>query len=112
MKKLFTLSLVLLLHYFYTNANPRDQKLKDHNCISSAERVSSPSSTGESMRMNLYGFYADSSTFVVDGTFTQYAPDYSDLVDGNDARKMFNPGENISMIRGTTNLIIERRQTF
>jgi hypothetical protein len=112
MKKLFTLSLALLLHYFYSNANPLNQKLKDNKSFSLTEGANSPSSTGESMRMNLYGFYADSSTFVVDGTFTQYAPDYSNLVDGNDARKMFNPGENISLLRGTTNLIIERRQTF
>jgi hypothetical protein len=34
------------------------------------------------------------------------------VIDGNDARKMINSGENISMIRGTTDLIIERRQTI
>jgi hypothetical protein len=112
MKKLFTLPLVLLLNHFYCHANPLNQPLKEHNSISETGRINSPSTTNESMRMNLYGFYADGSTFVVDGTYTQYGLNYSNDIDGYDARKMINPGENISMIRGTTDLIIERRQTI
>jgi len=112
MKKLFTLSLILLLNYFYGNANPFNETLKGSNNFSKTRTVYPASAVNESMRMNLYGFYADSSTFVVDGTYTQYGPDYSNNIDGYDARKMINPGENISMIRGTTDLIIERRQTI
>jgi hypothetical protein len=112
MKKLFTLTSILLLNYSYSNANPLNESLKSNNWPSKVQIPAAASATTESMRMNLYGFYPDSSTFVVDGTFTQYASDYSNVVDGNDARKMTNPGENISMIRGTTDLIIERRQTI
>jgi hypothetical protein len=112
MKKLYTLPLILLLSYFYSNAHSVDETLNGRNALSKINALQSPFATSESMRMNLYGFYADSSTFVVDGTFTQYAADYSNAIDGNDARKMINPGENISMIRGTTDLIIERRQTI
>lgn len=112
MKKLCTLPLILLLSYFYSNARSVDGTSNGQHTLSKMNILQSPSATSESMRMNLYGFYADSSTFVVDGTFTQYAPDYTNAIDGNDARKMINPGENISMIRGTTDLIIERRQTI
>lgn len=65
----------------------------------------------ELMRMNLYVVNPDNTSYIVDGTLTQYG-DYSNVIDGYDARKMTNPGENISELRGTTDLVIERRQTI
>ena len=65
----------------------------------------------ELMRMNLYASNADNTSYLADGTLTQYG-DYSNLIDGYDARKMTNPGINVSLIRGTTDLVIERRQTI
>lgn len=60
----------------------------------------------------LYAIGSDGSASLLDGTLTQYDTGYSNNIDGMDARKMFNPGENFGMIRGTTVLIVERRHTF
>ena len=68
-----------------------------------------PSSTLELMRMNVYMNNADGSSLWVDGTVTQYG-DYSDDVDGNDGRKMTNPGPNVCVLRDNINLVVERRQ--
>lgn len=68
--------------------------------------------TAQQLRLNLYGYEADGHPFIVDGTFTEYGPSYSDNVDGMDARKLFNGAENISLRRGNYDLIIERRKTF
>jgi hypothetical protein len=55
---------------------------------------------------------SDGSTILLDGDLAQYSPSYSDSVNGQDARKMNNPGENIGMQRGNTMLAIERRQVI
>lgn len=62
--------------------------------------------------MNLYGFSPDGSAHVLDGTLTQYAPAFSNNIDASDSRKLYNPGENMSMMRENYNLIIERRETI
>jgi hypothetical protein len=67
-------------------------------------------STTELMRMNLYDYNADGSTFRIDGTVTQYGEEYSDDIDGNDGRKMINPGINVCLLRNNVNLVVERRQ--
>jgi len=66
--------------------------------------------TTELMRMNLYDYNADGSTFRIDGTVTQYGEEYSDDIDGNDGRKMINPGINVCLLRNNINLVVERRQ--
>ena len=53
---------------------------------------------------------SNGTTTLVDGDLTQYNSSYSDAVDGFDARKMSNPGENLGMIRSGVMLSIERRQ--
>lgn len=63
-------------------------------------------------RSNLYIIAGDGSAELMDGTLTQYDTDYSNAIDGKDARKMFNPSENFGMLRGSTVLIIERRHTI
>jgi hypothetical protein len=55
---------------------------------------------------------SDGTTVLLDGDLTQYSPSYSDSVNGQDARKMDNPGENIGMQRANTMLAIERRQVI
>jgi hypothetical protein len=96
MKKLFYFVPMLLLTWFTGKSNP----------------FTNPSSTSEQIRMNLYGFYQDSSTYTLDGTLTRYSDSYSNDVDINDSRKMYNSGENISMMRDGYNLIVECRQTI
>lgn len=92
-------ALILLLHCYGVIAFPG--KL--------AHVPYTPATTAQMVRTDLYGFYGDSSLFIVDGTVSQYAAYYSDSVDGQDARKMTNPGENLGLVRNNINLVIERR---
>jgi hypothetical protein len=46
----------------------------------------------------------------VDGTLHQYNDDYNNGIDGMDARKFFNSADNLSIMSGGKDLIIERRQ--
>lgn len=64
------------------------------------------------IRSNLYIVSADKSTVLMDGTLTQYDVDYSNDIDGMDARKMSNFSENLGLLRANTVLVIERRQTI
>jgi hypothetical protein len=72
--------------------------------------LNSPSTTIELMRMNIYDKNPDGSSFWIDGTVTQYGADYSDDIDGEDGRKMTNPGANVCLLRDNINLVVERRQ--
>lgn len=96
MKKLYYILLFLLSGSFVGNSYALD----------------GPSSSSEQIRMNLYGFYPDSSTYILDGTLTRYADTYSDSIDINDSKKLYNSGENISMVRGGFDLIVECRHTI
>lgn len=73
--------------------------------------VTRTSGTAVLLRMNLYRIYPTRSV-VVDGTLTQYGDNYSNKIDGYDARKMTSGQENISLFRNDTDLVIERRQTI
>jgi hypothetical protein len=64
------------------------------------------------LRTNLYRVNADGSTGLVDGTLHQYDDDYNNNLDGMDARKFFNGGENLSILSGGKDLVIERRETI
>ncbi|MDQ6843870.1 MAG: T9SS type A sorting domain-containing protein [Bacteroidota bacterium] len=66
----------------------------------------------EQIRSNLYVKQAAGAPILLDGDLTQYSPSYSNAIDGKDARKMSNFSENMGMLRGTTVLVIERRQTI
>lgn len=110
MKKLLSLLSLLMLTHLFGNTNPLVNS--NSSLTSNYNRVNGPSSTIELMRMNLYSVYPDGTNYIVDGTLTQYGPNYSNNIDGYDARKMYNPAENISLLRGNIDLIIERRQTI
>jgi hypothetical protein len=77
---------------------------------------SAPHSSGTEitrlMRMNLYDFNADGSIYRLDGTFAQYGDEYSNDIDGEDGRKMTNPGINVCLLRNQINLVVERRHTI
>ena len=66
----------------------------------------------EEIRSNLYVRQAVGSPVLLDGNLIQYGPAYSNNVDGMDARKMNNFSENFGMTRGTTVLVIERREVI
>jgi len=113
MKNLPALLSLLLFSYFYGYSNPLNEVLNGYNYrLSNNYILNRPTSTTEQIRMNLYGFSPDGSTHVLDGTLTQYAPAFSNNIDASDSRKLYNSGENISMMRGNYNLIIERRETI
>lgn len=61
-------------------------------------------------RNNLYIIDPEGNPVLMDGTLSLYDDEYSDEVDYQDARKMFNPGENIGMLRDSKVLIVERRK--
>lgn len=75
--------------------------------------LQSTSTTGTAvlLRMNLYKIYSNRSV-LQDGTLTQFGDNYSNKIDGYDARKMSIQGENISLFRNDTDLVIERRKTI
>ena len=70
------------------------------------------SQTNEQLRDNLYAANADGSFSLNDGNLTMYSATNSNLIDGMDAVKMSNFGENLGLQRGTTTLAIERRQSI
>ncbi len=63
------------------------------------------------LRTSLYSVSADGAA-LIDGTFQQFADEYSSNVDELDARKVFNSGENISVRTAGKDLIVERKATI
>lgn len=61
-------------------------------------------------RNNLFIISPQGEAVLMDGTLSLYHDDYNNEVDHQDARKMFNPGENFGILRDGKTLIIERRQ--
>lgn len=98
MKTTFTLLLIAMISHFSASSMPGF--------------LSPATSEFAQLRSNLYIVAPDKSIVLMDGTLTQYDADYTNQVDGMDARKMFNSSENLGMVRGNTILIIERRQTI
>jgi hypothetical protein len=110
MKKSSILLPLLFLTFFKVNSSPlpkSEMVFKNKN-----KEFSKATSSFGMMRMNMYAVNANGTSFLVDGTLTQYDDDFSNSVDGMDARKLTNPGENIGMIRDNKTLIIESRQTI
>jgi subtilisin-like proprotein convertase family protein len=62
------------------------------------------------LRTNLFGLNADGSEFITDGTLHQFGPEYSNEIDGLDARKMTNTSENLAIFTNGKQIVIERRQ--
>lgn len=95
MKKLFSLLLIL----FFA-------------CGGAFSQAGPPPGAPQYIKSLLNQVNSDGTTVLLDGDLTQYSPSYSDSINGQDARKMDNPGENIGMQRGNTMLAIERRQVI
>jgi hypothetical protein len=98
MKTIFTLVLALIANYMTGSSYPLHS--------------SSVSPEYGQFRSGLYAVAADASATLVDGNITQYDTGYSNNIDGKDARKLSNPGENFALIRGTAIIVVERRHTF
>jgi hypothetical protein len=64
------------------------------------------------LRVNLYAIKADGSTYMADGLLINFDDTYSNKVDGIDAVKSYNTGENLSVKTDNTLLVIERRHTI
>jgi len=62
-----------------------------------------------SIRTNLYSVKGNGSKIINDGTFIQFDHQFSNKVDGMDARKLINAGLNLSIKTGNKQLIVERR---
>jgi hypothetical protein len=71
-------------------------------------QVSQPAAAQMRMRANLM-IVDNNGTTLMDANMTNYAANYSNLVDGNDIWKMSNFSENFGILRQTANLVIERR---
>lgn len=65
-----------------------------------------------SLRVNLFDTNADSTIYLTDGVLTTYNDANTNLVDNNDALKLYNSAENICIGREGKNLAIERRLTI
>lgn len=95
MKNIY-LTLLSLATFFYATSSPSE--------TSTAEIAQ--------IRSNLYIVSPTGSTTLMDGNLTQFGPDYSNDLDGKDARKMSNFSENWGMLRNNTVYVIERRHTI
>ncbi|KAA9034334.1 T9SS type A sorting domain-containing protein, partial [Ginsengibacter hankyongi] len=61
------------------------------------------------LRSNLYVIKSTGATALVDGTLTQYDDSFSNDLDGTDALKVYNPGENFAIWSHGKGLIAEKR---
>ena len=113
MKKLSIVLSLLFLFGICGKSNGVNPALNSFNTNAFIKNNSEGGKTAsEQIRLNLYAFQLDGGTYVLDGTLTKYAPDFSNAVDRYDSRKLYNPGENVSIINGAYNLIIESRKTI
>jgi hypothetical protein len=103
-KTLYPLFILLLLCSLYNPCTAAKGDLK-------FKKTTDNSGSAVLLEMRLYRIYSNKSV-AVDGTITQYGDEYSDKIDRYDARKMSIPGENISLFRHDTDLVVERRQTI
>lgn len=65
----------------------------------------------EQLKSNLYAFDAG-TPYLIDGTLAQYNKAYSNNIDRDDALKLVNFAENISMARNNKLFVVERRQVI
>ena len=63
-----------------------------------------------SLRIHLYTKDANGSTQLIDGTMAEFKSTYSEAADRDDAMKMGNINENLSLARGKSFFAIERKQ--
>lgn len=97
MKNAFALVLTVCFGYFSASCLPNN--------------LSSFGNFGQ-LRSNLYIVAPEGLPVLMDGSLTQYYSDYSNELNGMDARKMTNPSENWGMVRNDKVYVIERRHTI
>ena len=79
----------------------------------SGQMVFRPASAPQQqLRSNLLAVNADGSTFLADGVLNIFSDTYSNEVDGMDAKKLTNFGENLSTKKSGQLLVIERKHTI
>lgn len=66
----------------------------------------------EKLRVDLLAVGTGGSATLSDGVLTTYGDNNSNEIDRNDAKKMYNTGENICLARDNRELSIERRRTI
>ena len=71
-----------------------------------------PVISAQRLRTNLYGINPDETTVLADGVLTIFGDTYSNEVDGMDARKLANAGENLCISKAGKLLVIERKHTI
>lgn len=69
-----------------------------------------PAAGFEKLKANLYIVAADNTTTMADANVSVFNDAFSNNVDGDDAVKLTNAGENFSIFRENKNLVIEGRQ--
>ena len=62
------------------------------------------------LRTNLFGLNADGTAFITDAVISRYDESFSNELDGEDARKIDNTSENLSIVAGNERLVIEGRK--
>jgi hypothetical protein len=77
-----------------------------------AGNTNGPAENSSALQATLYGINPDGSAFVTDGNLIQYNEDYSNKIDGLDARKLINSTENLGIKSGGKELVIERRHNI
>jgi hypothetical protein len=70
-------------------------------------REQSPKAKVAHLRTNLYGDN-NTASYLADGTFQEFSSDFNAGIDGKDARKLTNGGENLAILKDGYSLIIER----
>lgn len=80
-------------------------KVSTSNLVAREQNMFAPS---QELSMNLHLVHANSG-ILLDGTRIQFGRNYSNVIDGMDALKINNAGENISLKISDKNLAVERR---
>ncbi|MBL0355620.1 MAG: hypothetical protein IPP72_01465 [Chitinophagaceae bacterium] len=79
---------------------------------SSRSNVFRPSTIPQKLKANLFIVAADNSTMMADANVSVFDNAYSNAVDGDDAIKLTNAGENFAIYREAKNLVVEGRQAI
>jgi hypothetical protein len=73
---------------------------------------SSANASRSTLIVTLYGCNADGSKYIADGVMVNYAANFSNYVDDNDAEKIFGSPPSLAIDRNDTMLAVERRCTI
>ena len=71
-----------------------------------------PAAPLQKLRANLHSINANGAPYLADGVLISFGNNFSNTVDGMDARKIMNASENLSIKREDIHLVVERRNTL